>query len=590
MTIWTDGLNVLLDRAWVVFSILIPILWGNILFGAALRKIFKTQFTDIEYFSLGMAGWVLPSSLWAALMLAGTFLFGEAATIAVSALAVVVFLFVLFSGKPKRASIWHSLALTALLAVSLVLQLAFLEKTILPLYFDSAEHYRIINYLADTYNLSAIDTPSTAYYHFGFHLWISAISRVFQPGIVNVMLVFGQVMLAILPFSLFFIAKQETQSNAAAFFICLLAGLGWHMPSHLMNWGKYPALFSLVGIHFVLNVGYLIYRNDTFKHRQSALYGLLGLGILISALIHTRSLVVFAFAALSVLLTIWRKTMPAMVQHFLFALVACLILIEIVFIQKSGVLSLLFGAYLRDDIWMIALVAVLMFFSIKFYSELTFFLLASLSLLMLGLFVPVHFPSLGGLTLLDRPYVQMLFYLPLSIFGGLGLAGLHQTLQRFSFHPKLLTRFTTLLIFGLVALNAGLRHHFYPSDCCQIVSRDDLAAFQWMDTTLPSNARILTASTDLYVTSFESANTLAGVDGGVWIAPLISRKTIRMRWDVNFAQPETHDEICAQELDYIYVGGMRESFSVPQLAGRPNGYLEIFALPKAKVYQVIGCE
>lgn len=587
MTIWTDGLNVLLDRAWVVFSILIPIIWGHILFGGAFRKIFKTQFTDSEYFSLGMAGWILPASLWAALMLAGTFLFGEAATIAVSALAVVVFLFVLFSERPKRVSIWLSLAWIPALAVSLVLQLAFLEKTILPLYFDSAEHYRIIK---GYYDLSSFRLPSAAYYHPGFHLLIAAISRVFQPGIVDTMLVFGQVMLAILPFSLFFIAKQETQSTAAAFFTCLLAGVAWHMPSHLMNWGKYPALFSLVGIHFVLNVGYSMYRNDKFKYGRSALYWLLGFGILISALIHTRSLIVFAFVALSVLLTMWRKKMSAMFQRFLFALVACVILIEIIFIQKSDVLSLLFGAYLRDDIWMIALVAVLMFFSIKFYSDQAFFLLASLSLLMLGLFIPVHLPSLGALTLLDRPYVQMLLYLPLSIFGGLGLAGLHQALQRFSFHPTLLTRFTTLLIFGLVLLNAKANRHFYPSDCCQIVTRDDLAAFQWMDTTLPSDAGILTASTDLYVTSFESANTLAGVDGGVWITPLTSRKTVHMRWDINFNQPETHDEICAQELNYIYVGGMPQSFSASQLAGRPNWYLEIFVLPKARVYQVIGCE
>jgi hypothetical protein len=586
MTIWTDGLNVLLDGAWVVFSILIPIIWGHTLFSAALRKIFKTDFTDIEYFSLGMAGWILPAALW----VAGTFLFGEAAIIAASVLAVVIFIFALYSGWPRRISIWPGLALTFLLAASLVLQLAFLEKTILPLYFDSAEHYRIIKYLADTYDLSSFLLPSAAYYHVGFHLLIAAISRLFQLDIVNAMLVFGQVMLAILPFSLFFIARQETQSNAAAFFACLLAGFGWHMPSHLMNWGKYPALFSLVGIHFVLNVGYSMYRNDKFKDRRPALYWLLGFGIFISALIHTRSLIVFAFVALSALLTVWRKKMSAMFQRFLFALVACVILIEIVFIQKSEALSPLFGAYLRDDVWMIALVAVLMFFSIKFYSDQAFFLLASLSLLMLGLFVPVHLPSLGALTLLDRPYVQMLFYLPLSIFGGLGLAGLHQFLQRLSFHPKLLTRFAALLAFGLVILNAGFRHHFYPSDCCQIVSRDDLAALQWMDNSLPRDADVLVASTDLFVTSFEAADALAGVDGGAWVTPLISRKAVHMRWDIQFDQPDIHAEICRRKINYIYGGGMPQSFSVSQLAGQPNWYLEIFALSKARVYQVIGCE
>ncbi|MBI3152037.1 MAG: hypothetical protein HYZ21_07895 [Chloroflexi bacterium] len=588
MTIWTDGLNLLLDRAWVVFGILITIIWGQTLVSALLRRIFKTHFTDIEYISLGLAGWILPAVLLAVTVVAGTLLFGKIAATIVSVLAAAVFLYALWSEKPNWASAWSFAALIPFLAVSIVLQLAFLDKTILPSYFDSAEHYRIIKYFTDYYNTSAAGLPSLSYYHIGFHVLLAAISQVFQTGIVDAMLVAGQVVLAILPFSLFFIVKQETQSNAAAVLACLLAGVGWHMPSHLMNWGKYPALFSLLGIHFILGIGYLIYRNK--ENRQPLLYWLLGFGLLVSFLIHTRSLIVFAFAALSMLLTIWRKHLPLMIQRLLFTLVACVFLVEVFYVQKSTVLSLLLGTYLRNDLWMLLLIAALMFFSIKVYADLTFFLLASLSLLMLGLFVPIHLPGFGTLTLLDRPYVQMLFYIPLSLFGGLGLAGLLKYLQGFSFHPKLIANGLTLLAFGLVVLNAGFRHPFYPSDCCQIASRDDLAAIQWMDKSLPPNAGILTASTDLFVTAFESTDTLAGVDGGVWITPLISRKTVRMRWDINFAQSEVHDEVCRRKINYIYAGGMPESFNALQLANQSDWYMEIFALPKAQVYRVIGCE
>lgn len=588
MTIWTDSLNVLLDRAWVVFGILITIIWGQTLVSTLLRRIFKTHFTGVEYVSLGLAGWIFPAVLWAVIVVAGTLLFGKIAATIVSVLAVAVFLYALWFEKPDWISVWSFVVLTPFLAVSIVLQLAFLDKTILPSYFDSAEHYRIIKYFTDSYNSSAAGLPSPSYYHVGFHVLLAAISQVFQTGIVDAMLVAGQVVLAILPFSLFFIVKQETQSNVAAVFACLLAGVGWHMPSHLMNWGKYPALFSLLGIHFTLGIGYLIYRNK--ENRQPLLYGLLGFGVLVSTLIHTRSLIVFVFAALSMLLTIWRKHLPLMIQRFLFALVTCIFLVEVFYVQKSVVLSLLLGTYLRNDLWMLLLIAALMFFSIKFYADLTFFLLASLSLLMLGLFAPIHLPGFGTLTLLDRPYAQMLFYIPLSVFGGLGLAGLLKYLQGFSFHPKLIANGLPLLAFGLVVLNAGFRHPFYPSDCCQIASRDDLAAIQWMDKSLPPNAGILIASTDLFVTAFESTDTLAGVDGGVWITPLTSRKTVRMRWDINFAQPEVHDEVCRRKINYIYVGGMPESFNALQFANQSDWYMEIFALPKAKVYRVIGCE
>ena len=38
-------------------------------------------------------------------------------------------------------------------------------------------------------------------------------------------------------------------------------------------------------------------------------------------------------------------------------------------------------------------------------------------------------PGYFNLTLLDRPFVEMTLYLPLSLIGGLGLAGLQQYLK-----------------------------------------------------------------------------------------------------------------------------------------------------------------
>lgn len=585
MNVWMDGLAVLVDRAWVVLSILITIIWGQALIIALLRKNFKTHFTNIEYVSLGMTGWILPVAFWAVWLFAGVFLFGEIAAAVVSILAVAAFLFALFYERTYR--VFNPAWMPALL-VSVILQLAFLEKTILPLYFDSAEHYRIIKFFTGYYDLSGSGQTLINYYHAGFHFMNAAVSHVFQLGIVDTMLMFGQVALAVLPFSLFFIVKQETGSNVAAAFTCLLAGFGWHMPSHLVNWGKYPALFSLPGILFVFNIGYLLFQNK--KSRPSILYLLMGFGILVSVLIHSRSLVVFFFSAISLYLTFWRKRLPPIYQRLVFGIVLFIFMIEIGYVQKSAVLSPLLDGYLKNDLWMILLTAILTLFSIRFYADLTFFLLASFSFLMLGLFVPVHLPGFGTLTLLDRPYVQMLLYLPLSIYGGLGLAGLYRFLRGFSFHPKRLIQLVMLLVFGLAVLNAKINHYFYPSNCCQIVSRDDLTALQWMDKTIPPNASVLIASTDLFVTSFESPGAQAGVDGGVWVTPLISRKTMFLPGEASFDQPETHAEVCRLGADFIYAGGMSQSFNVLQLDEQGGWYQLAFSLPAAKVYQVIGCE
>ena len=591
MNIFTDGLTVLVDQAWTVFSLLFTVFWGLIIFTALFSKIFKKQVDVAEYISIGMAGWILPSALLSALVFAGVMLFGKIATTVISTLAVIALIYALFIGKPDRASLLAGSAFSGILAVFLILQLAFLKKMLLPSYFDSAEHYRLIKYFSEFYVSSGGSFSSINYYHVFFHFFSAAVSHVFQLGIVDTMLVFGQVILAILPFSLFFIVKQETGSNAAAVFTCLLAGVGWHMPSHGMDWGKYPALFSLVGIHFVLSIGYLIYRNNHLRSERFTIYWLLGFGVLASTLIHTRSLIIFAFMGIAWLLAASRTHLPILFQRLIFVVVLCILIAEIVTVQENPILNLLFEAYAGQDMFATGLVIFLLIFSTHVFQDLTFFLLMFLSLTMAGLFIPVNgLFGYGALTLLDRPYVQMLLYFPLSIFGGLGLAGLRQFLQRFSFQQKTLNYLAMFFAFGFIILNAKVSHSFYPSDCCQIVSYDDLAAIHWMDKTLPSDADVLIASTDLFVTSLESPNTLAGVDGGIWITPLISRRTTSARGALNFDQPETHADICKKNIGYVYVGSMPQSFIVSQLDGQADWYQIVFLLPGAKVYQVIGCE
>jgi hypothetical protein len=162
MNIFTDGLIVLSNQTWTVFSILLAILWGQILITALFGKIFKGQLTNSDYMSLGLAGWILPVTLFSAFLFAGVFLFGQIAEIVISAIAVIALGYAMFAGKhvgqafsltfsgtmrfgglqarPVNTYVRGLLFLVSL-AISLILQLAFLKKMLLPSYFDSAEHY-----------------------------------------------------------------------------------------------------------------------------------------------------------------------------------------------------------------------------------------------------------------------------------------------------------------------------------------------------------------------------------------------------------------------------------------------------------------
>lgn len=581
MSIWLDGLFPLHQYSWTVFSIVMMIIWGQIVIQKALVALFNERLSATEYFSLSMAGWILPVMLWSALFFICVCVFGNAAGYALFIILIAA-PFCIFFNRIKHIFL-PAHALILLTVILIVLRLSFLQKIVMPPYFDSAEHYRIIKQFLETMWIS-----TEIYYHTGYHVLVAAFSRFFDLEISSIMLVFGQIILSTLPASLYFIARHETKSDVAGVFVALLAGLGWHMPSHVVNWGKYPALLNLVSISFVVSLGYAMWRVPLLKPRPGFFFLLAGISL--SGLTHTRSLVVFTCMALAAFFVLIVKRVLARGQVIAFGFVMLFLAIEIGFIQNNATLSPLLEGYWRNDIWLLCLTLILMFFAAIRHTDFTLFLTTSTALFLLALFIPLELPGYGTLTILDRPYVQMLIHMPLSLFGGLGLAGLLQWIRRIFPRSSLPAHLMMLSVFGLIAVNAGLNHNFYPSDCCQFVKHDDLAALTWMDASLPKDVSILIASESFYVTSLEEKGARVGVDGGIWIEPLTSRKTILAWSELDFFRSEVHYEICKRRLGYIYAGGMPKSFDHAMLEGLPEWYGEVFALPNAKIYQVNGCK
>jgi hypothetical protein len=169
------------------------------------------------------------------------------------------------------------------------------------------------------------------------------------------------------------------------------------------------------------------------------------------------------------------------------------------------------------------------------------------------------------------------------------LAGIIKTVQRIFPDRNWIQHFVALLVFGLVLLNTSMNYDFYPSDCCRFTSRDDLAAFTWIEQNVPSDAKVLIASASLYVTPFETVDAQMGGDAGIWIAPLLSRKTTLAGQGIQLDVADVHADLCNSGMDYIYVGGMPQSFNSSQLDARPAWYVPVFMLPSARLYQVTGC-
>jgi len=603
MNILFDSFSVLIYHWRLIAGILLILFFSQILVWSLLKMIFREELAAGEYFSLSISGWNLPIFLAAVLWLLWKFFQTQAASAFIVFLLFALLAIILFLRVRKERlqdSKTNFLILLALFGIVAFLRLAFVAKANIPQYFDSAQHYLIIKNLLGNpaSNVTTFFTWLPAvYYHIGFHIVAAFIASVLQADIINLMLILGQVILAVIPLSVFFLIRHVTQSSSAGIFAVFLAAFGWYMPAHAVDWGKYPALTSLALITFVMNLAYLSvqYKQNLSRGKYLSLNGILLAALAISVLTHSRSIVIFAMVALAwTAATIWQK-LPRLAQWIVGGLVISGIAAELIFIQTKDVFGPLFDPYINKGLLITGIVLFLTIFAQWTYPKLAFAIIFAIFLLLGSLFIPVRgIPGYIDLTLLDRPFVEMVFYLPLSLLGGLGLAGLGERLRTRGMKLEnanfLLSKSIGVFFIAVVLVNALFKYEVYPSGCCSIVSRDDLVAIDWIDKNLPPNARILISSTELRVLATDAFQGSAGGDAGTWINPLTSRVTLSLPYFSDFRQQTLLDTLCQIKANYIYVGETGLTFDSSTIMPHPEWYKLLLSMPKVKVYQVIGCK
>ncbi|MBI5962420.1 MAG: hypothetical protein HY863_03000 [Chloroflexi bacterium] len=541
--LFIDGVRVFRQNWALILEILICISWGALLVFATLKKTAKQGFTDTELAALALGGWPLPAlfiSLPVLILLPALpayIIFILAATLITIGTGVAIH------------SLWKDITLGVFLPFIIFLilffwRLGFIANAILPPYFDSAEHYRIIQLLLRT------EWPTSSYYHLGYHIIIAALKTITHADLSQAMLIFGQAILAAIPLPVYFFIRRVTASNKAAFFGVTLAALGWYMPAHAVNWGKYPALLSLLLIQFTLGAVIL-------KNRWLTI-----LSIIASVLIHTRAAILFGMLGAAWMLSdqVWNK------RALLLALAGTMLGVTILSMNQNQFLGPIFEPY-----WMWITLPVVLLSALTFQSFPKLTIFSSLAILMslAGIFIPVT----SSITLLDRPLVEIILFLPLSFLGGLGASRL----------PK----FAVPVFAAVVILHAWISYNFYPSDCCQLADRNDAAALDWINKRAPADAHFAIASADLRLNAFGTPMQSAGTDAGIWIAPLTQRATLPLTYLTDFTTQSTHDLLCDQQVTHIYIGAMPQSFNLVET--NPEWYETIFVLSKTQIVQVTGC-
>ena len=546
-----------LEQNWkLILVILACVFWGTLLVFAILKKITEQQFSDMELTALALGGWPLPT------LLVSLSIFFWRAFIPVNFVFITAIMIVLSTGLALR-SLWGQVSLNFSLPILFFLllvfmRLGFVANTILPLYFDSAEHYRIILDLLNPQDVTKFIWPTTTYYHLGYHFTVAAIILITRANLGQTMLLFGQIMLAAIPLPIYFIVRRATDSHWAAYgvFGATLAAFGWFMPAHAVNWGKYPALLSLLLIQFTLGMAII-------KNRW-----LFVLAAIASILIHTRAIILLAvFGMAWILSAIWMDQ-PRNRRILLFALTMTTLGITILLIERNQILSPIFEPY---QIWVTLLVGLLSAAAFQAYPRLIVFSILTILLILTGIFIPVT----SAITLLDRPLVEMMLSLPLAFLGGLGTVRL----------PKLVVTVLSILII----IHAWITYNFSASDCCQLVNHGDVVALDWMDKNLPANAHIAIASADLNLNAFGNSMQGTGTDAGIWVTPLTQRAILALPYSTDFHLHTSHDILCQQNITHLYIGTRPQSFKFDFARTEPIGYKVIFSLQGTNIVQVINC-
>ncbi len=583
----------------LLLGILLILVTSQLLLASLLYKIFKDRFTGEEYLSLSLAGWLLPAAILSLLWYLGTQILSPLpGTIFIGILMVAALAWsirTLWTGRAPRGVVW---LLVLLAGLSILLRLAFVSGAVFPSYFDSAQHYLYIKEILARIDPSQNGLPRLpGYYHLGFHFLAAFLTYTTRAEITDVMLVLGQVILALLPFSAFFIVRHWTNSNMAGLLAFALAALGWYMPAHAMDWGKYPALSSLALFPFVLSIAYLSIENrrSLSKVKFTALILLLLTGALISVILHSRSIVIYMVVVGAWLVaTVWNR-MTWWPQILTFNLFLLAVAGEIIYIQSQGILGPLFDAYGPKGILLSACVLVLSVFAFRTYPSFVIFCTVSINLLIASLFILLGnlIPGYINTTPLDRPYVQMIFYLPLTLLAGFGMGGLKEALQGqvlpFGKRQVAVSQIIGILLIALITVHGLFKYELYPSSCCVIVSQDDLKAIQWLDENLPPDARILTSSTNLNVLPTDQYQGSAGGDAGTWITPLTGRPVFLLPFNTDISQSQTFEMLCEQQVNFIYVGKTGWTFNEDSMNAQPEAYKLLLDLPKTKIYEVTGC-
>jgi hypothetical protein len=444
----------------------------------------------------------------------------------------------------RKDSIIHEQTLSfdyrflSLVAIVGILSFVFITKLELPLFTDSIHHYAYIDGLSRT-NLSysgLFGGFPFRFYHYGFHLFVAQAHYLTGIPISDLMLASGVHILMLCAVGIFVIGLSSTESIDLALITACIIALTGVFPSFALNWGKYPALFSMALLQFPLSI-----MIRSLKHGSHVLRSqettLVGISTIVAGMAHWRSILVIVAAGLVCCYCLLaRKYDKLKMMNAIVSLV--ITFLAIIELTKLNI------PIANKGLWIIILSG-----SIVFCLRLTKRGINSqivMPLLLFGLIfaatkitMPLRWIQFASL--IDWPYYRISLFIPATVLLAVSLS----EMECFSFaQSRKQHLFWTVMLISLILL--PWKQRLVPGQQFILVGRDQMQAFNWIEQTYSNTeAKFL-------ISGIGALDYYEATDSGGWIEPLTGIETEVLPVMIDFTSVPQRDLLCATK-PLIYI-------------------------------------
>lgn len=384
----------------------------------------------------------------------------------------------------------------------------------LPAWVDSVHHTLLVRILLEQGRLPDTWGPYLShvpfYYHFGFHLtaavfaWLTGLTGA---ALGQAVLIVGQVWQAVLALAVYALGWALWRDRTRALVAMILVGFVSEMPAFYATWGRYTLLSGLALMVIAMTAALtgrpvllaLLVAATSISHQYAFLLLLLFLAILIAVTVENRRKIVVGGLAGIVLALPWQWRVWVQGQRF-------------AHLEAGGqnvaydarYLWHLLGPQRNYVLLALALagMAVVVIHLIRNYNpqHAGRYVLVGWMFLFVGLLGPWRIGPF-------RPdYMAIVLFLPAVLLAVEAVGWLRWPIVRWA-------AVLILVLWGVWETRSVVNPETV------LATADDVAAVEWLDTNLPSDA-VFVVDTVPWMAGWR------GVDGGWWITPLTGRRTV----------------------------------------------------------------